>query len=78
MSLHRKEDDRYATNTLIGHGSCRTSLLILIRMNYSKAAKIVKTGSLHEGIPHSIHHDQLDLVLADNIDETRTEGPSDN
>lgn len=52
---------------LIGQGACRTSLLILIRMNFSKV-EIVKTGSLHEGISH-IHHDRLDLVLAD-IDQS--------
>ena len=48
---------------LIGHGACRTSLLILIKMSFSKA-EILKTGSLHEGIAH-INHDRLDLVLVD-------------
>ncbi len=52
---------------LIGHGACRTSLLILIRMSFSKA-EILKTGNLHDGIPH-IHHDRLDLVLVD-IDQS--------
>ena len=48
---------------LIGHGACRTSLLILIKMSFSKA-EILKTGTLHEGIAH-INHDRLDLVLVD-------------
>ena len=52
---------------LIGQGACRTSLLILIRMSFSKA-EILKTGSLHEGISH-INHDRLDLVLID-IDQS--------
>jgi DNA-binding NarL/FixJ family response regulator len=52
---------------LIGQGACRTSLLILIEMSFSKA-EILKTGSLHEGISH-IHHDRFDLVLID-IDQS--------
>src|SRR5271166_5501035 len=52
---------------LIGHGACRTSLLILIKMSFSKA-EILKSGSLHEGISH-IHHDRFDLVLID-IDQS--------
>ena len=52
---------------LIGQGACRTSLLILIKMSFSKA-EILKTGSLHEGISH-IQHDRLDLVLID-IDQS--------
>ena len=52
---------------LIGQGACRTSLLILIKISFSKA-EILKTGSLHEGISH-IHHDRLDLVLID-IDQS--------
>ena len=52
---------------LIGQGACRTSLLILIKMSFSKA-EILKTASLHEGISH-IHHDRFDLVLID-IDQS--------
>ncbi len=48
---------------LIGQGACRTSLLLLIQMSYSKA-EIVKTGCLNEGIAH-IHQERLDLVLVD-------------
>src|SRR5208337_2162048 len=52
---------------LIGQGACRTSLLILIRMSFSKG-EILKTGSLHEGVSH-IHRDRFDLVLVD-IDQS--------
>ena len=52
---------------LIGQGACRTSLLILIKMSFSKA-EIFKTGSLHEGVSH-IHHDRFDLALVD-IDQS--------
>jgi len=52
---------------LIGQGACRTSLLILIKMSFSKA-EILKSGSLHEGISQ-IHHDRFDLVLVD-IDQS--------
>jgi hypothetical protein len=48
---------------LIGHGACRTSLLILIRVNFSRT-EILETGSLREGISR-IQHDSLDLVLVD-------------
>jgi DNA-binding NarL/FixJ family response regulator len=48
---------------LIGHGAYRTSLLILIRMNFSKA-EILKSGSLHEGI-FRIQLDLPDFVLVD-------------
>ena len=52
---------------LIGQGACRTSLLILIGMSFSKS-ETLKTESLQEGISH-IHHDRFDLVLAD-IDQS--------
>ena len=52
---------------LIGHGACRTGLLILIRVNFSRA-EILETASLREGISR-IQHDSLDLVLAD-IDQS--------
>jgi len=52
---------------LIGQGACRTSLLILIKMSFSKA-EILKIGNLHEGISH-IRDGRLDLVLVD-IDQS--------
>ena len=52
---------------LIGQGACRTSLLILIKMSFSKS-EILKTASVHEGVSH-IHDDGLDFVLAD-IDQS--------
>lgn len=48
---------------LVGHGACRTSLLILIRKSFCEA-EVFETGSLREGVSR-ISHNQLDFVLAD-------------
>ncbi len=56
---------------LIGQGACRTSLLILIQMSFSKS-EVLKTANFNEGISF-IHHGRLDLVLAD-IDQCGLRG----